>query len=65
MNSVFADPEFVDPANGNYTTGINVRVKGYPVSDQPIGINSNTLSYVDIGVAQQFTGGSIYHPLNF
>lgn len=56
------DPQYADAANGNYAIGANLKSKGYPKFDVPIGISSSTYSFVDIGAAQAKGGGA--RPVN-
>ena len=51
------DPQYTNPAGGDYSIGNNLKSVGFPKSDTPIGINSATYSFVDIGAAQSQSGG--------
>lgn len=53
--SVSADPQFADPANDDFSTGLNMRALGWPDSLLP---QSLTRSYQDIG-AQRFEPGGL------
>lgn len=64
-NDLEVDPEYTDAANGDYSIGTNLKAKGFPKFDEPIGINSSTYSYVDIGAAQRqesAAGGGVRIP---
>ena len=64
-NDLEVDPEYTDAANGDYSIGTNLKAKGFPKFDKPIGINSSTYSYVDIGAAQRqesAAGGGVRIP---
>lgn len=52
---VYLDPQYTDPANGDFSVGTNVRALGYPLSN--IGLGEVTRSYVDIGAAQRQESG--------
>lgn len=64
-NDLTVDPEYTDAANDDYSIGTNLKAKGFPKFDEPIGINSATYSYVDIGAAQRqesAAGGGVRIP---
>lgn len=53
-NDVFVDPQFANPANLDFRVGPNLKAKGWPKFDQPIGAGqTNTYAFIDIGAAQR------------
>lgn len=53
-DDLFVDPQFADPANLDFRIGPNLKAKGWPKFDRPMGAaQTNTYTFVDIGAAQR------------
>jgi len=52
-NNVFADPQFTDAANNDFSIGPNLKALGFQTTNIGAG-DSSTRSYLDIGAAQRF-----------
>lgn len=56
--NVNLDPQFTDAANDDYSTGANMKDAATPVGGtDPVGLNSSTYAYLDIGIQQECSGG--------